>query len=94
MRNHYIVAYDISDAKRLREVFRTMRGYGDPLQYSVFHCELSQKERVLLITALEELINHTEDRVIVIDMGCSDMAKRVESLGRQINLLERQAVVV
>lgn len=94
MRNHYIVAYDISDPKRLREVFRTMRGYGDRLQYSVFICELSPKERVLLVTALEGLIDHSEDRVMIVDMGSGDHAKWIEFLGRQIHLPERQAVVV
>ena len=29
MRNTYIVCYDISDPKRLRDVFNTMRGWGD-----------------------------------------------------------------
>ncbi len=31
MRLAYLVAYDISDPKRLRRVHRTMRGYGDAL---------------------------------------------------------------
>ena len=38
MRQSYLVCYDISDDKRLRKVFKTMRGYGDHLQYSVFEC--------------------------------------------------------
>ena len=58
MRTCYIVAYDIADPKRLQRVHRTMRGYGDPLQYSVFRCVLSPSERVLLIEALTPLINH------------------------------------
>lgn len=94
MRNHYIVAYDISNDKRLREVCRTMLGYGDRLQYSVFICELSQKERVLLATDLEELIDCSEDSVIIVDMGSGDQGKRFEFLGRQIELPARQAVVV
>ena len=36
MRTCYIVAYDIADPKRLQRVHRTMRGYGDPLQYRSF----------------------------------------------------------
>ena len=31
MRQTYIVAYDVCDPKRLRKVFRTMRGWGDHL---------------------------------------------------------------
>lgn len=69
MRNRYLVAYDISDPKRWRAVFRTMRGYGDHLQYSVFRCDLSPQERMLLIEALTPLIHHGEDQVLIVDLG-------------------------
>ncbi|MEK7751294.1 MAG: CRISPR-associated endonuclease Cas2, partial [Acidobacteriota bacterium] len=41
MRNSYLVSYDIADDKRLRQVFKTMRAYGDHLQFSVFECQLT-----------------------------------------------------
>lgn len=41
MRNTFLVCYDICDDKRLRKVFRTMRDFGDHLQYSVFECQFS-----------------------------------------------------
>ena len=34
MRSSYLVCYDISDDKRLRKVFKLMRGFGDHLQFS------------------------------------------------------------
>jgi len=49
MRRLYIIMYDIADDKRLRLVFKIMRGYGDHLQYSVFRCELSKREKFELI---------------------------------------------
>jgi CRISPR-associated protein Cas2 len=45
MPNIYLVCYDVADPKRLRKVYRTMRGFGDPLQYSIFRCELSARQR-------------------------------------------------
>src|SRR5437870_5051974 len=60
MRTCYIVAYDIADPKRLQRVHRTMRGYGDPLQYSVFRCILSPSERILDIIAN----NPTDQKVV------------------------------
>jgi hypothetical protein len=44
MRNVYLVTYDICDDKRLRRVFKTMRNWGDHLQYSVFECQLNGAE--------------------------------------------------
>lgn len=69
MRNVYIVCYDIADAKRLRGTYRTLQGFGDPLQYSVFRCELSALELMTLKERLWSIINLAEDRVVVIDLG-------------------------
>lgn len=84
MRIRYIVSYDISDDKRLRRVHRTMKGYGDPLQYSVFRCDLSASERILLIEALSKIINHREDQVMLVDIGPADGRGQwsIETIGR------------
>jgi CRISPR-associated protein Cas2 len=97
MRTCYIVAYDISDPKRLRRVHRTMRGYGDSLQYSVFRCILSPSERVLLLEALTPIINHREDQVMFINLGPANGRAHVslETLGRALaSEPERIAVIV
>ena len=98
MRIRYIVSYDISDPKRLRRVFRTMKGFGDPLQLSVFRCDLSASERVLLIEALCKVINHREDQVMIIDIGPvkGRGQDRIETIGRAMdsNQLDRIAVIV
>ena len=97
MRTCYIVAYDIADQKRLQRVHRTMRGYGDPLQYSVFRCVLSPSERVLLIEALTPLINHREDQVMLINLGPADGRAQTsfETLGRALaSEPDRIAIVV
>ena len=48
----YIVAYDIADARRWRRVFKTMNGFGEWLQLSVFQCRLSRRRRAELETRL------------------------------------------
>ena len=35
-RRRFLIAYDICDPKRLRQVCKTMEEYGERLQYSVF----------------------------------------------------------
>ncbi len=69
MRNVYLICYDVADAKRLRRTYKTMRGYGTPVQYSVFRCELSAVERQLLRESLWEILNWDHDRVMLIDLG-------------------------
>ena len=42
----YIVSYDIRDQKRLCQVHRAMMGFGQPVHYSVFRCDLTRLGRV------------------------------------------------
>ncbi|MBL8150148.1 MAG: CRISPR-associated endonuclease Cas2 [Blastocatellia bacterium] len=97
MRSCYIVAYDISNQKRLRQVHRTLQGYGESLQYSVFLCLLSAKEKVLLLEALTSIINHKEDQVMFVNLGSTDgrISQSFETLGKPLTLkAERIAVIV
>ena len=76
MRTSYLVCYDICDDKRLRRVFKTMRGYGDHLQYSVFECQLTATELVRLRAELSEIIHHTLERSVVCEPRLSRGAWR------------------
>lgn len=91
----YIVTYDIADQKRWRRVFRTMKGYGRWLQLSVFQCRLSGRRRADLGAALEGLIHHKEDHVVILDLGLADeVDPRVESIGKSFTPITREAVIV
>lgn len=96
MRTCYIVSYDISDEKRLRRVFKAMRGFGDHLQYSVFRCDLSATEKTTLIGVLDEIIHHDEDQVLLISLGPSEGKAdgSIAALGRPYTRPERHAVVI
>jgi CRISPR-associated protein Cas2 len=69
MRTVYLVCYDVADDKRLRKTYKKMRGFGDPVQYSVFRCELSPTEKQVMKAALWDLLNWAHDRVMLIDLG-------------------------
>jgi len=91
----YIVSYDISDPKRWRKIFRLMHGYGDWLQLSVFQCRLTRRRHAELIAMLDEMIQHKEDHVVLLDLGLADEVNpRVVSLGKDFQPIEREPVVV
>ena len=96
MRQTYVVSYDVSDPKRLRKVFRMMRGYGDPIQLSVFRCELTRRGLVELRTALAAIIHHDEDQVLFVDIGPTEGRAETSfaSLGRAYLHPERTVIVV
>lgn len=92
---NYVVAYDISDAKRWRKIFRTMKGYGRWIQLSVFHCRLNGRRRAEMAMALETMISPSEDHILILDLGpADDTALAVESLGKSFTPIERRAMVI
>jgi CRISPR-associated protein Cas2 len=92
----YLVTYDICHPRRLRRVFKCMRGFGDHLQYSVFRCELSDEAKVRMLTRLDEVINHDEDQVLVFNLGPVDglRADLVEYLGQRYKPSVHEALVI
>jgi len=91
----YIVAYDISNSRRWRRVFKTMHGFGEWLQLSVFQCRLSRRRRAELETRLRELVKAGEDHILLIDVGPADKTElAVESIGKTFAKIERRAIVI
>jgi CRISPR-associated protein Cas2 len=83
VRRLFIVAYDISDPKRLRKVFRLLKGYGQHLQLSVFRCDLTASQRLQVAARLGGIIELAEDQVMFVDLGPSDgRAHTIDYLGR------------
>jgi CRISPR-associated protein Cas2 len=76
MRRCYLVCYDIRNAKRLRRVFKTMKGYGQHWQFSIFFCVLKDIDRVRMQTSLEAEMNLKEDQVLVVDLGANEQDAR------------------
>lgn len=94
MRKLLIVTYDISDPKRLRKVFKAMKGFGQHVQLSVFRCDLTEMERFSMIGVLQGLIHHEDDQVLLIDLGPSDGRNvRVDSIGRPVPKERRESKI-
>lgn len=96
MRQTFIVSYDISCPKRLRRVYRLMRGWGDHIQLSVFRCEMNPRELVQLRSRLSALINTVEDQVLFVDVGPVEGrgSSSIRAIGKIYMPPERRAIVV
>jgi CRISPR-associated protein Cas2 len=96
MRHLFIVSYDISDRVRWAKVYKTMRGFGEHLQLSVFQCDLTPAQKVRMAAALNEIINHEEDQVVFIDLGPTEgrEVKEIEAIGRPMEVVGREPLVV
>jgi CRISPR-associated protein Cas2 len=59
-----LVAYDITDDKRLHKVAKTCEDFGVRVQYSVFECRLDEDEFTDFWLRLLEVIHEDEDRLV------------------------------
>lgn len=68
-RLRYLLTYDIRDPKRLRKVHKLAKAWGDPLQYSVFVCDLTLMELTEMRADLIDQMKLDEDSVSFFDLG-------------------------
>ena len=86
MRTVYLVAYDIADDKRRTKLFNKLKGYGESLQFSLFRCTLTANQRMRMRAEVWDIINQSEDRVLLVDLGPDDGRGRttVEEWGKAL----------
>ncbi len=94
-RNRYLYAYDVADDKRRTRVHGTLLDFGDHVQYSVFLCDLSPRERIELSGRLSEIINHRQDQVMVVGLGPAerDLIDVLTVVGKPYSLPSRAMIV-
>ncbi|MBK6534550.1 MAG: CRISPR-associated endonuclease Cas2 [Deltaproteobacteria bacterium] len=61
----WMVIYDVRDPKRWRKVYKLLRGYGQRLQYSVFKCQLSDRQLQRLRWQLEQRLDAVDSLLLV-----------------------------
>lgn len=68
-----LVAYDISDPKRLHKVANVCEDFGVRVQYSLFECRLEEPEFQLFWGRLVDEIDESEDRLVAykVDARCA-----------------------
>jgi len=95
VRKNYIVAYDVSDPRRLARVSRACLDFGERIQKSVFHCHMHEGERVMLWGRLERVIDKAQDQVLFIRLGTvKDSDTAVTSLGKPYESEDRVVIIV
>lgn len=93
-RHRYLIAYDISEPKRLRRVIKVMEAYGERLQYSVFLCDLSRQELVAWKRDIMAIIARDQDSIVRIDLGPLGASSAIDVIGTPRNLPTSGSTVV
>jgi len=81
-RTLYVIAYDIPSDRRRTKVHKTLCGFGQWTQYSLFECHLTAKELVALYGKLEKLLKPEEDSMRFYHI-CRACVARVKTIGSE-----------
>lgn len=79
-----LIAYDITNPKRLHKVARLCEDYGMRIQYSVFECRLEADRFDSFWDSLVDLIDDKSDRVTAYKV-CASCSKEVRDAGVQMH---------
>lgn len=96
MRKTYLVCYDIADDKRLASVAKSMKGFGDRVQKSVFECQFNEVDLVKCRHALGSIIDHRKDQILFVNLGPSEGRgdRVISSLGKPYSNIDAPCIVV
>jgi CRISPR-associated protein Cas2 len=86
-------------AEKVREalqVYKTMLGFGEHVQLSVFRCDLAPIRLIEMRMALDAIIHHDEDQILIIRVGPSGekTLDRFEVMGRPREFRLPSSIVV
>ncbi len=82
-----LVTYDIPETKRRTKLAKILLAYGERVQYSVFECNLTAKQRDAMQKEIEKLISVEKDSVRIYQL-CAECAKIIKALGKADGPLE------
>jgi CRISPR-associated protein Cas2 len=72
-----VVAYDIGDDRRRVRLHTFLLGSGDPVQESLFECEVDERQARALKRGVRRIVRDGPDRVRYYAL-CADCAARIE----------------
>jgi CRISPR-associated protein Cas2 len=93
MKNNFLVGYDISDERRLAKVAKVLKEFGSRIQYSFFHCFLSDSQKERMKERHKAVIDEEEDQVVIVPVTERQL-KNVESLGFKLHLEVEGVIIV
>lgn len=93
-----LISYDVKTSdeggpKRLRRVAKTCLNYGQRVQYSVFECEVTPAQWVVLKNKLITIIDSEKDSLRFYNLG-ANWKRRVEHIGAKKTINLDEAIII
>ncbi len=73
----YLVTYDVAKDKKRKKMADFLLEYGVRVQYSVFECDLSEKDVKAIVGKAEELLDLSSDSLLMYPLCKNCTGKRI-----------------
>jgi len=87
-----VVAYDIPDDRRRTRLFKRLKGFGTPVQYSVFECLVNEQQ----LKAMQAMVRRTSrpkhDTVRYYSL-CESCQKKIVAINGPVTRVEQTIIV-
>lgn len=93
----YLICYDITKDKVRNKIFKTLEGYGQHKQFSVFECDITKKQLNTLVKKLNALLKDEKPEDggnIRIYSICDHCYEKTKILGTLAEKKDSQTIVI
>ena len=88
-----VVAYDIPDDRRRMRMFKLMKGFGVHAQFSLFECDLPERQYRKMLDSIGKLVNGSEDNIKVYAL-CKGCLKIMVMMGTARSSVRPACIIV
>jgi CRISPR-associated protein Cas2 len=90
---YLVISYDIHDDKRRNLIHKTLKNFGERIQYSVFECDLTKEQILRMQHALKRIIKEEDQDSVRFYHLCDRCKERVDRIGGVIPREDGSVVV-
>jgi CRISPR-associated protein Cas2 len=90
---YLVVSYDITDDKRRNRIHKTLKNFGERIQYSVFECDLTKEQMLRMQHTLKRMIKEEDQDSIRFYHLCDGCQAKIDRIGGVIPRQDGPVVV-
>lgn len=87
-----VVAYDITDDRRRTRLHKRLKGFGTPVQYSVFECLLDERQFRDMNAMVRKTIHGRQDFVRYYSL-CESCRTKIKAINGSVTTVEETVIV-
>jgi len=89
----YSICYDIKDDRRRNRIFKLLKDFGEPVQFSVFEADIESEQLDRLLKRAEKLLDQAEDNLRIYPI-CAACRTKIEIIGQGKVIQDPEFIII